>query len=897
MTIHEILAEFREDARNNRDLGDRFERLVVGFLKTDPQYASLFGDQVWLWMDWSGRRNRPDIGIDIVAEDQSTHEVWAIQCKFYLPEHTLQKGDIDSFFTASGKKPFAKRMIVSTTDKWGKHAEDALKNQTIPTIRMGIDELLNSPIEWSSFSYRTPEDLARRERHHLRPHQQEALQDAVAGFENGSRGKLIMACGTGKTFTSLRIAERVTGSGGLVLFLVPSISLLSQTLREWTSESETELRCYAICSDAKASKETTDDDISVVDLALPAHTDPRKLVEDYRASKNHQSALHIVFSTYQSIEVISRAQGYGLPRFDLIVCDEAHRTTGIEQSGKEASAFVRVHDDSYIKSKRRLYMTATPRIYDDSSKGKAKEKDVILYSMDDERHYGPEFHRLDFSKAVRLDLLTDYKVLVLAVDEGHVSRAFQAQLADANNELDLNDATRIAGCYNGLRKRFGDSDDSRSNSNDAQPMRRAVAFCRDIKSSKLISTMFGSLVNDYVNDGDLTCEAEHVDGTYNSLRRNRLLQWLRDDSDDGNTCRILSNARCLSEGVDVPALDAVMFMHPRKSVVDVVQSVGRVMRKAPGKDYGYIILPIGIPSGIKPEDALADNERYRIVWQVLQALRAHDDRFNATINKIELNKKRPGQIRIIGVGGDSDDDSDSGDRDDGQHTLEFPDIEEWRDAIYARMVLKCGTRVYWEQWANDVARIAERHIARITNLLQKSDSKYRREFDNFLQGLRENINPAVSEDEATEMLAQHLITKPVFDALFDHYEFSTSNPVSVTMQRVVDALDGETIEKESQSLQGFYASVRERAAGIDNAEGRQRVIVELYEKFFRQAFPRMSQRLGIVYTPVEIVDFILRSTEWALRKEFGIGLGDQGVHVLDPFVGTGTFPLGCCSPV
>ena len=249
----------------------------------------------------------------------------------------------------------------------------------------------------------------------------------------------------------------------------------------------------------------------------------------------------------------------------------------------------------------------------------------------------------------------------------------------------------------------------------------------------------------------------------------------------GNVCRILSNARCLAEGVDVPALDAVMFLNPRNSIVDVVQSVGRVMRKAHGKRYGYIILPIGVPSGVPPEEALKDHQKYKVVWQVLQALRAHDNRFNATVNQIELNKNRPDQIQVIGVGGGPNGDN-QGNGQDGlpkpqQLALPFPDIEEWRAAIYAQIVLKCGDRLYWENWAKDVAGIAEKHITRIKALLDNPKPKHKKGFDEFLQGLRDNLNPNVTEADAIEMLAQHLITKPVFDALFEGYDFTRSNPV------------------------------------------------------------------------------------------------------------------------
>lgn len=911
-TIYTILEEFRKTATSTRDLGDKFERLILQYLQTDPIYKERFS-KVWLWMDFPKRGNLPDTGIDLVAEERDTGEYCAIQCKFYEYTHTLEKNDIDSFFTASGTKLFSHRIIIATNYKWSIHAENALKNQQIPVTRITLYDLANSPVDWSEFSLEK-KPLKLKPKKSIRPHQIKALEAVINGFKESDRGKLIMACGTGKTFTSLKIAEQITNqitnneksvskrSRTIILFLVPSISLLSQTLREWTAETEINFHSIAVCSDAKVGTRKTknnDDnaDITVNDLAFPPTTNAQNIINNYQASGQN---LTVIFSTYQSIQAISDAQKKGLPEFDLIICDEAHRTTGINISGEDESYFTKVHNQDFIQGKKRLYMTATPKIFSDDSKVQAQENDALLCSMDDESLYGKEFHRLGFGEAVADGLLSDYKVMVLAVDEKYVSATFQRQLADADNELNLEDAVKITGCWNGLSKRMKTEEGIED---DTHPMKRAVAFSRSIKDSKKIVDLFSKIVNQYrkLNPDDdtlLHCELDHVDGTQNALERTNKLEWLKaDTSNDGNICRILSNARCLSEGVDVPALDAVMFLSPRNSVVDVVQSVGRVMRKAEGKKYGYIILPVGIPAGMSPDVALKDNQKYKVIWQVLQALRAHDDRFNATVNKIELNKKRPPQINIIGVGGGDIGEGGKGGkggvRNESNTTyqqleLNFP-VEEWRDAIYAKIVVKCGDRRYWEDWAKDVAKIADGHISRIKALLDNSESEAKQVFDEFLKGLHQNINPNVTQDEAIEMLSQHLITKPVFDALFEGYEFTKFNPVSQTMQKMLDVLEGQNLEKDVKTLEKFYQSVRQRATGIDNAEGKQRIIIELYDKFFRAAFPRLVERLGIVYTPVEVVDFIIKSADYALKQEFGCGLTDEGVHILDPFTGTGTF--------
>ena len=376
-----------------------------------------------------------------------------------------------------------------------------------------------------------------------------------------------------------------------------------------------------------------------------------------------------------------------------------------------------------------------------------------------------------------------------------------------------------------------------------------------------------------------------------------------------NTCRILSNARCLSEGVDVPALDAILFMHPRKSQIDVVQSVGRVMRRAPGKNMGYVILPIGIPAGIPPSQALNDNEKYKTVWQILNALRAHDDRFDSMINKIDLGVEVSDRMEIIAVvenlpqksgqiSGKNHIGSRTASENEQQENQVVPvtppeqlsfELDDFNKAILAKIVQKCGTREYWEDWAGDVAKIAQTHITRIGTILKKPDTEERRTFDKFLEEIRDDLNESISESDAIEMLSQHLITRPVFDTLFESYRFSQKNPVSIAMQGVLDALQAHNLDNEAESLDKFYASVRMRASGIDNDEAKQKIVTQLYEKFFRNAFPSMTEKLGIVYTPVEIVDFIIHSVNDVLQSEFGQTLGSKGVHILDPFVGTGTF--------
>nr|WP_173267156.1 type ISP restriction/modification enzyme [Pseudomonas sp. LM8]AIT41787.1 putative helicase [Pseudomonas sp. LM8] len=923
-----LLNTYRSTSVTEREKGTYFEELICAYLRNEATYRDLY-DKVWMYGDWAKEQGLDgrDTGIDLVARTQGTGEYHAIQCKLYAEDYRVQKKDIDSFFTASGKAPFSHRIIVTTTNNWSEHAEDALQGQQPPVSKIDLQALEDSQIDWAK--YQPNQAVALKAKKQLREHQQSALNAVAAGLKDADRGKLIMACGTGKTFTGLKIAERLAGKGKRVLFLVPSLSLLSQTLTEWTQESEIPLHSFAVCSDSDVGKKRKADEDTVQvfthELRYPATTKADRLAAEMlkRHDAEHMS---VVFSTYHSIDVISRAQhDYELAAFDLVICDEAHRTTGATFGEDDESTFVRVHDADYLRAAKRLYMTATPRIYGDAAKVKAESGEVALCSMDDEALYGKELFVINFSEAVQRGLLTDYKVLVLTVEESVINRRLQELLKDEDNQLKVDDAAKIVGCWKALAKQGL----AENLVGDDQPMKRAVAFCQVISpnykgtkhkvSSINIASMFQSVVEAYQESENIDeasriiCEAEHVDGGMNASQKEAKLKWLKDEP-PANTCRILSNVRCLSEGVDVPALDAVLFLTPRNSQVDVVQSVGRVMRNAPGKKRGYVVLPVVIPTGMEPHEALNDNQTYKVVWQVLQALRSHDDSFDAMVNKLDLIGSDPRKMEVIAITDKADkkakkaSGTSNGQAGKGQYgigekrprhdaegqmtqqaelTYEVGEIEK---AIYAKIVEKCGNRHHWEDWANDIAKIARTHIDRIQAILENpANTQEKAAFNAFAAELRDDLNDSISDGEIVEMLAQHLVTKPVFDALFDEYSFASHNPMSKAMQGVLDALHEHHLAKEADTLEKFYASVRQRAAGINNAQGKQKIIVELYDKFFRNAFPKMTERLGIVYTPVEVVDFILHSVNHLLQQEFGQTLGSKGVHIIDPFTGTGTF--------
>ena len=933
--LQELLGAFREGAQGQREKGNYFEQLVKAYLLHEPAYQDLFGGQVWLWEEWRQEWQRrgnadpsTDAGIDLVAiqDVDDSPDIYAIQAKFYSEGARISKKDMDSFLSSMGRQPYTRGLLFVTSTEGSQHAQRVVQDRDKPVNIINLTDLETSQIDWSQYQPDTKPILRKKKK--LLPHQTEAVKNVLTGLKEAKRGKLIMACGTGKTFTSLKIAEDIAGKGGRVLFLVPSLALLSQTLTEWTQESKIPLHSFAVCSDSDVGKKkkSSDDDVQMLmhELRYPATTKPATLAREV-AKRHDDLHISVIYGTYHSIEVIGAAQKkHGLPPFDLIVCDEAHRTTGSKWAGEEESHFVKVHDANFIKTAKRLYMTATPRIFGVAAKQKEEAGEVELFSMDDEKHYGKELHVLTFSEAVNRDLLCDYKVIVLTIGEAHVNHRLQNLFKDENNSLKVHDAGRIVGCWKALAKLGLDEDIE----GDLYPMRRAVAFCQVIEaqlkgkgshkvSSKQIAGMFREVVDTYQkaeleagNDHrTLTCEADHIDGTMNAGKKEEKISWLKEEAPE-DTCRILSNVRCLSEGVDVPALDAVLFLSPRNSQVEVVQSVGRVMRKSEGKQRGYVILPVVIPENEEPSKALDDNKTYRVVWEVLQALRSHDDRFDAHINKLDINGQMRSKMEVVAISDDVDpkrppktpgtprgarsghtigEEPQDPNQIREQAVIEFK-VSELERALYAKIVKKCGNRLHWEQWAGDIAKIAQTHINRISVIVgDEGNRKEVKAFQNFAEELRDDLNDSITDEEVIEMLAQHLITKPVFDALFEGYSFAANNPVSQAMQKVLDVLQEHHLEKEADTLEQFYESVRMRAEGINNAEGKQKIMVELYDKFFRNAFPRMTERLGIVYTPVEVVDFIIHSVNDLLQQEFGQTLGCKNVHIIDPFTGTGTF--------
>lgn len=681
------------------------------------------------------------------------------------------------------------------------------------------------------------------------------------------------------------------------------------------------------------------------ELAYPATTDAKTLAERVTRALDDHDALTVVFSTYHSIDVLHEAQQkFGMADFGLIICDEAHRTAGGHYvDGEDDSPFQRIHDANYVRGRKRLYMTATPKIYGGEAKAQQDAGEVVLYSMDDEKVFGKTFHTISFSEAVRLGSLVDYKVIVLTIEENVLNK-----YADGRDDLELvrdgglpvKHAAKVIGCWRALSK--VDLKGERSISDDIRAMKRAVGFAQiinaptgrnlDRTSSKLFAANFENVVEAFKKENFLTlnakdptysraayaaqypleCDCKHIDGSMNATEKTALLDWLREEPAK-NRCKILFNVRCLSEGVDVPALDAVLFLSPRKSQVEVVQTVGRVMRIAPnaGKKRGYVILPVVTPPGLAGEDALNNNKEFDVVWQVLRALKSIDNEFGSIVDgqlgkinsdKIEvvsltekkLNKK-PKASGVTGPKGKRGP-KPEGSTDAGRQGNLFERDEVFEEHIRSRILKRVGNRREWGDWAEDVGLFCEKQVAHIEKVLRESETS-RAAFESFKKELKATLNGELSDKEIVDMLGQHVVTQPILDALFTIrddagniiYEFSKHNPIARAMTAMVDSLDKDGMRTAASSLKDFYESVQIRMRNVKTAAERQTVIKDLFEKFFKAAFPKLQEKLGIVYTPVEVVDFINRSVADLMKKEFGTNFYDDGVHILDPFSGTGTF--------
>ncbi|WP_240668840.1 DEAD/DEAH box helicase [Helicobacter pylori] len=916
MSAYKLIKEKLQAIPNQRHKGSLFEKISKQFLQ-EHDSANEY-ESIDLWNDWELRGKERDRGIDIVIQTTSKEYI-AVQCKFH--QNSISLNDISTFLTqlqaGVGEVRFKKGIIISTSHL----SSNALKAiEQIRSTGMGIDideiteeDFIYSRIDWEKLDpMQTQGEIPLCDKKKPRTHQQEAINATKEYFSSpkNARGKLIMACGTGKTYTSLKIMEALDPK--ITLFLAPSIALLSQTFREYAQEKSEPFYASIVCSDDKVgqSKNEDNDDINFSELPIKPSTRLEDILSVYEKAQKENKRF-IIFSTYQSALRIKEAQEAGLGEIDLIICDEAHRTVGAMYSTNERddkNAFTLCHSDKNIKATKRLYMTATPKVYSESSKAKAKESDNVIYSMDDAQTFGEEIYTLNFSKAIALDLLTDYKVIILAVRKENLSGVTNSvnkkisQLKAKGTKLDkklINNefVCKIVGTHKGLAKQDlivldeeNKEDHNLQNQYDTAPSQRAINFCKSINTSKNIKDSFETIMECYDEElkkksfKNLQIKIDHIDGTMNCKERLEKLEELNEFQP--NTCKVLSNARCLSEGVDVPALDSIVFFDGRSAMVDIIQAVGRVMRKAKRKKRGYIILPIALEEHeIQNLDKAVNNTNFKNIWKVIKALRSHDP---SLVDEATFKEK----IKIFG----SDDASNPDDEEElekdkteqsdpkqAQKTL-FDAIllQDLADAVYNVMPTKLGDRNYWENFTKKTGNIARTLNNRLKIIFEKNPEF----FHSFLDSLRENIHQNIKEDEALDMITSHIITKPIFDALFGD---NIKNPIAKALDKMVLKLSDLGLEGETKDLKNLYESVKTEALHAKSQKSQQELIKNLYNTFFKEAFRKQSEKLGIVYTPIEVVDFILRATNGILKKHFNTDFNDQNITIFDPFTGTGSF--------
>ncbi len=899
ISAYKLIKEKLQAIPNLRHKGSLFEKLSRRFL-IEHDSANEY-ESIDLWSDFKLRGNKGDRGIDMVITTASKEYI-AVQCKFH--QDNISLNDISTFLSqlqaGVGEVRFKKGIIISTS----KLTRAALEEiEQIRSTGMGIDideiteeDFIYSQIDWEKFDpTQTQDELPLCDKKKPHSHQIEAIKATKEYFSSpkNARGKLIMACGTGKTYTSLKIMEALDPK--IMLFLAPSIALLSQTFREYAKEKSEPFYASIVCSDDKVgqSKNEDNDDIKFSELPIKASTRLEDILSTHKKAQKENKRF-IIFSTYQSALRIKEAQEAGLNGIDLIICDEAHRTVGAMYSSNERddkNAFTLCHSDKNIKAKKRLYMTATPKVYSESSKAKAKEKDNVIYSMDDEEIFGEEIYTLNFSKAIALDLLTDYKVIILAVRKENLSGVTNSvnkkisQLKAEGTKLDkklINNefVCKIVGTHKGLAKQDlivlddeNKEDHNLQNKTDTAPSQRAISFCKSIQTSKNIKDSFETIMECYDEElkkksfKNLKISIDHIDGTMNCKDRLEKLEELNEFQP--NTCKVLSNARCLSEGVDVPALDSVIFFDGKSAMVDIIQAVGRVMRKAKHKKRGYIILPIALEeSEIQNLDEAVNNTNFKNIWKVIKALRSHDP---SLVDEATFKEK----IKIFG--------SDDNKKQNDEKTLfDAIFLQDLADAVYNVMPTKLGDRNYWENFTKKTGNIARTLNNRLKNIFEKNPEFFR----GFLDSLRENIHANIKEDEALDMITSHIITKPIFDAIFGD---NIKNPISKALDKMVLKLSTLGLEGETKDLKNLYESVKTEATHAKSQKSQQELIKNLYNTFFKEAFKKQSEKLGIVYTPIEVVDFILRATNGILKKHFNTDFNDQSITIFDPFTGTGSF--------
>ena len=591
--------------------GKPFEVFCKWFLENDPEWSKAV-DKVWLWDDYPNKWQRQDLGTDLVFRDNEGL-IWAVQAKCYGEHRTTTKGDMNSFLADTGRKEVDRRLWMQTTNKMESKADKTLKGQDKPVTVLTLNDFRDAPLQYPA-SFADLYQAKVKAKPKPDTHQIKAIEDATAGLRTNDRGQMIMACGTGKTFTTLWIKEAIEAHTTLVL--LPSLSLLSQTMREWAWAGNTDFDILNVCSDKSVGKKT--EDMDPADAPFPVTSEVEEIAKFLKQPKPK-----VVFCTYQSSDLIAQAQlDDAIPTFDLAIADEAHRC-----AGKADAGFATILDGDKVRASKRLFTTATPRYFGKVIKDEANARDLAVVGMDNEAVFGPVIHKLTFGQAIEQELLTDYQVVIVGVDEPMV-REWIENYEIVSTDPDSQTDARTLAAKIGLLKAVKDYD-----------LKRVISFHSRVAGAKQFSDELVDVTNliEPANRPEGTFLSDYVSGAMKAGDRKEKIDRLK--FLEGYDRGILTNARCLAEGVDVPSLDGVAFIDPRGSQVEIIQAVGRAIRKVRGakvQKKGTIVLPVFIEDG-DDHEASIQASNFKPVWDVLKALRAHDEVLADTLDQYRTN--------------------------------------------------------------------------------------------------------------------------------------------------------------------------------------------------------------------------------------------------------------------
>jgi len=817
-------------------------------------YLENQGYTVYFWQEWASQKGLPlqDTGIDLVAEKDG--EVYAVQCKNWSKKVSWM--DVGTFVGSLLRRDinFKGGYLVATSIS--KEVEREIERLGKKIIPVSADELSEYLDQAKALLEGKP---LIKEKKQLRPYQEQAVQSVLEGFKSHDRGKLIMPPGTGKTLVALRIAESF-GVGKLILFLCPSIALLDQSIKAWFRDSELPIHAYAVVSDKGVGR---DDELNSRSLlSFPATTSAEELL---RAFRLEEDKLNVIFSTYQSLDVIKEAQQRGLPEFDLIICDEAHRTAGV--SKREETNFKLVHSNENIKGKKRLYMTATPKVFDvgQEDKEKLEENLVQIFDMNDEEIFGPTFFEYSFRRAIEEGYLSPYRIVVMTVDKKEVQEKLYEYLM-SQGSLSIDDTTKLVGLGKLIKGEVHNEDGTPLN----LLIKRGIVFVNRVSKSKRVAEDFEAVFIEYFGTQS-PAEVQHIDGNMSVFEKRRRINWLREG---GEKAHILTNAKVLTEGIDVPALDFVAFFDPKESVVDIIQALGRVVRKAENKEFGLVFIPLVVSTDKENIDEQIERTSYKTLWQVLNAVASLDSAFQSQIRVILIedgNRTRevdPNRERVIIL-----------DRGNTQPSF-FEPIRKYLSTKIVRS-FRLGA-IFLRDWAQETAKTAKDLKYHVQIALEK-DLSFRQKFEELRRALTTLLNESISDQDAINLIVQYILTKPIFDAVFEH-----KSHVDEILDSIFEYFK-HFLQNNIRELDKFYEQVQAKASGLRNEEERQEFLRHLYTNFFSVAFKETTDEVGIAYTPVPLVSFIVKFVNWLTQKHFGKSLDDEGVVLLEPFAGMGTF--------